>query len=81
MLEKRKDRVLAEGEATGHAHVATSLDVEIFGMGEQREMVAPNGTEVQHEEHKTVSIPAGTHNIRRQQEIDPDTQEIQSLRD
>ena len=80
-MEKRNDRVLAEGEATGHAHVATSNDVEIFGNDIEREMNAPNGTDVVHEEHKTMPIPAGTYDITRQREIDPDDEEARYVAD
>ena len=83
-MKKRNDRVLAEGEATGHAHVAMSDDVEVFGKNlesMEREMVAPNGTDITHEEHGTITIPPGDYEITIQREIDPDSEEVRMVRD
>ena len=79
--QKRNDRVLAEGEVTGHAHIALDSTVEIFGEGIEREMVAPNGTEITHEEHGPLTIPAGEWDISRQREIDPDDEEARYVAD
>lgn len=77
----REDRVLAEGEVTGHAHVAVAENVKLFGTDVKREMSAPTGTDIVHEEHKRMPIPAGDFEIDRQQEIDPDEQEARTVRD
>ena len=79
MNEQRKR--LAEGEVTGHAHVATAADAWVEGAGDERLLAAPSGTEVTHEEHGTISVPAGTYDVRRQREIDPDTEDVLAIRD
>ena len=68
--------ILAEGEATGHAHRAivppiNGEYVEIFQMGNSRIMYVPEcfGTvTVNHEEHGPVTVGAGCHDITIQQE-------------
>ena len=61
--------VLAEGEATGHAHVAIGPDVEMY---EDDNGVlwlsAPSGCVVNHEEHGTITLPPGSHRVTRQRE-------------
>ena len=82
MSEKEKShKILAEGEVTGHTHKALAEDAEVFGYETDREMLAPNGTDISHEEHKTITIPPGEYNITRQMEIDPDTKEIRHVSD
>ena len=55
---KLSDPVLAEGEATGHAHRAIGTTVYDNGDG-TRTVVAHQPADVVHEEHGTVTIPAG----------------------
>jgi len=80
-MKKRTDKRLAEGEATGHAHVAQAEDAEVFGDGFERRLAAPTGTTISHEEHGKISLPVGNYRISRQREIDPDTEEIGSVAD
>lgn len=81
-MKKRKDTNLAEGEVTGHAHVATGRGVEVYDVADgTRELRAPNGTPVKHEEHKTFQLPPGDMIIDRQREIDPDTEESRRVAD
>jgi hypothetical protein len=53
-MKVRIDKNLAEGEVTGHAHVATADDAIVFGEGIERELEAPNGTGIEHQEHKEI---------------------------
>jgi hypothetical protein len=80
MSEKRHKR-LAEGEVTGHSHQATADDAWVVGEGDERELSAPSGTEVKHEEHGPIDLPAGDFRITRQREIDPDTEEVRVVAD
>ena len=80
-MEKRKDKNLAEGEVTGHAHRCNSDTATVFGEGAARLLVCPDGTEVTHEEHKTIDIPPGEYDITIQREIDPDTEEARTVAD
>jgi hypothetical protein len=63
-------RVLREGEATGHMHVATAEDVQLFLHDGTLYMRAPTGTEIVHEEHKAFTVPPGTYRIGAVREYD-----------
>ena len=71
--------VLAEGEATGHAHVIESEDVEL--LREDAQLLAPdqppalylvvNGTaavSLDHEEHASLEVLPGVYRVVRQRE-------------
>jgi hypothetical protein len=80
-MNDEKHKRLAEGEVTGHAHVVTAEDAWVIGTEDERELEAPSGTEVTHEEHGPISLPAGAYVVRRQRECDPDTEEARAVRD
>lgn len=63
-------RVLAEGEATGHKHVAEAKDVRLFLHEGALYMHAPTGTTVVHEEHSVLDIPPGDYLIGTVREYD-----------
>ena len=63
-------RVLAEGEATGHKHLAQAEDVQLFLHQGTLYMRAPNGTTVVHEEHRPIEIPPGEYQIGMVREYD-----------
>ncbi len=63
-------RVLAEGEATGHKHLAEAADVKLFLYEGALYMHAPSGTTVVHEEHHAVAIPPGDYLIGTVREFD-----------
>jgi len=81
MTRCKRNKVLAEGEVTGHAHVAQADDAYVDGEGDSRTLAAPSGTPIVHEEHATVILPPGEYDIERQREIDPDTQEARDVMD
>lgn len=68
--------VLAEGEATGHAHVITDESAELVSADEAAELyLLVHGTEavtLTHEEHATVLVPPGAYEVRRQREYSPE---------
>jgi hypothetical protein len=64
------NRVLAEGEATGHKHVAEAEDVRLFLHEGALFMRAPHGTTVVHEEHRVLEIPPGDYQIGIVREYD-----------
>lgn len=71
-MKKRKDTNLAEGEVTGHAHRCSREEVSVFDCDNGLRLLdAPNGCEVNHEEHKTVYIEPGKYDIVIAQEYDP----------
>ena len=84
-MKLRKDRKWAEGEVTGHAHRCVADDCEVYDLPEEgedrRSLGAPSGTDVTHEEHETISLPPGKYDIRRQREIDPDTEDVRVVAD
>ena len=74
--------VLAEGEATGHAHVIDAIPgVSMFRLANTLFLSALSQVTVKHEEHKPITIPPGTFRIDQVKEIDPYTEEIRKVRD
>jgi hypothetical protein len=64
------EAVLAEGEATGHRHVAVGEGVVVSVRRGVRYLGAPNGAEVIHPEHGTIRIPPGNYRIEQVREYD-----------
>ena len=79
--ERLAHKRLAEGEATGHAHVAVADDVVIYEEGETIYLDAPTGTEIAHEEHATVTLPPGTYRVRKVREFDHFAEEARNVQD
>lgn len=83
--------VLAEGEATGHAHrIADPTDLKTKSVGGVEMFRAEDGTlymsvieasPLIHEEHGTIIVDPGTYEIGRVREVDPFENEIHSVRD
>jgi len=69
--KKLPHRTIAEGEVTGHHHTLTDGDVWV--LGEQMWVVAPEGTDLVHQEHGVISYPPDTYQVDRQIEVDPFT--------
>jgi len=64
--------ILALGEATGHMHEAVGDGVELVKSGARRFLVATmEGATLVHDEHATIAIPVGTHEIVQQREYAP----------
>jgi hypothetical protein len=68
--------VLYQGEATGHAHRVQSPDgtARIFSMNGTADLfleVGPAGATIVHEEHRPLTLEAGTYRVWRQREYDP----------
>ena len=76
-------RILAEGEATGHAHrLMEEADVEVFEHeGTLFLRVGPRGAMVTHEEHGPAVIPPGEYQVGRVQEYDHFAEEARNIRD
>lgn len=82
-LTKLKHKRLAEGEATGHHHSATDPGATLYGneAGGVQVLDAPNGTDVTHQEHGTVSVPPGEHSIDIVKEFDYEEMEARNVAD
>jgi hypothetical protein len=74
-------RVLAEGEATGHKHLAEAEDVKLYLHEGSLYMSAPQGTTVVHEEHGPLIIPPGEYQIGIVREYDHFAEEARYVAD
>lgn len=63
--------VLAEGEATGHAHAIEEADARTFTHGSQRFLLVRSRAQLIHEEHAPIEVPAGNWRIVIQREYQP----------
>lgn len=64
--------VLAEGEATGHAHVLHGLAVAHTDRALPRALIEVlEPSELRHEEHHTIAVPPGWYEIIRQRVYTP----------
>lgn len=71
--------VLAEGEATGHAHAIADAGATLYRPASDQadidarflQIVAEAGVELRHEEHAPITLPAGTYRVIRQREYTP----------
>jgi hypothetical protein len=82
-VERLADRhLLAEGEATGHAHVVEGPDLRMSEWSRPRRWWRPEqrvflvvdsavGATLVHEEHLPLAVPQGTYEVRRQREYRP----------
>jgi hypothetical protein len=62
--------VLAEGEATGHAHALLADHLELVELDDETRYVEVFGpAELVHEEHDTISLEPGAYEVRRQREF------------
>ena len=76
--QPRDDRgriVLAEGEATGHAHAIASDTARLYGAGlDVRFLQVIGEATLTHEEHDTIVLPDGWYEVRRQREYTPEAE-------
>lgn len=63
--------ILAEGEATGHAHAVTE-DILLFKKNSTEDLycIADDYFTLRHEEHKPITIPPGLYVVRHVREYD-----------
>ena len=76
--------VLAEGEATGHAHVATAtseIQVELYDCNGTLYLRTSGPTTIEHQEHAGFVVPAGVYRIARVQEYDHFLEEARDVQD
>ena len=60
--------VLAEGEATGHAHTIEADCATLFGVDESMVVVVDKPTTLDHQEHGTLEVQPGTYWVVGQRE-------------
>lgn len=79
--EPRRDRiVLAEGEATGHAHAVRERDARTYVHEGQRYLLAKSVAQLLHEEHAPIEVPPGAWRIVLQREYEPAPMDAPSWR-
>lgn len=80
-LEKLGHTILAHGEFTGHCHRIKEPDRATLyrGSGELFLYVKQEPVSLVHEEHATITLPAGVYRVWRQREYSP--KEIRIVRD
>jgi len=72
--------ILAYGEVTGHAHAVVDASAELIELENgDRFLCSDAGIRIVHEEHSTVTLPAGTYQVTRQREYSPE--EIRNVAD
>ncbi len=68
----KKERVLAEGEATGHKHLLTGGSVYEAPFGALFFSIEANtSARLVHEEHAEITFTAGVYEVIRHREYDP----------
>lgn len=77
----KADRVVAEGEATGHAHRVLPGTATLYQAGGDLYLDAPDGAEVGHEEHRRIGLPPGQYACRRVLEFDHVADEARGVMD
>ena len=70
---EQSDGVIARGESTGHAHrIADHKQALLMLCAGVMYVKALRDTQIKHEEHHEVILPAGDWIVRRQREYQPD---------
>ena len=64
-----KNKVLAEGENTGHSHRVSGA--QVLTLDEDIYIQAKGKAAVIHEEHAKIELPPGDYRVIRQKEYDP----------
>ena len=81
-MKKKKNNHLAEGEVTGHFHKAVGGEVfeDVFDDSSLK-LSAPEGSIIEHQEHKETILPPGIYRTGKVLECDPATEEAREVRD
>lgn len=72
--------VVAEGEATGHAHRLKG-NAEVVTAQAVTFVCVYEPSELTHEEHSTIALPVGTYEVGRVQEYDHFAEEARQVED
>lgn len=72
--------ILAHGEVTGHAHAIKNRLAKFLETTQgERYLSLPKQVTLDHEEHSTITLPAGNYKVIRQREYHPE--EIRNVAD
>ena len=80
-MKRKINNHLAEGEVTGHYHEAVKADIFEDVFKDDSLQMNTQGTDIIHQEHKTIEIPAGTYRTGKVLEYDPALEEAREVRD
>lgn len=75
-LRPREGNVIAEGEATGHAHRIEAADALLESVRGEMFMKLVSASRIVHEEHGPIELPAGLYRIVRQREYSPEADRV-----
>lgn len=77
----RENRIVAEGEVSGHRHAVVEDESEIFEENGTLYLRVPKETTVTHQEHHPLVLPQGDYKIRKVREYDHFLEEARQVRD
>lgn len=63
--------ILEHGETTGHKHVFSSGQIQLFGTENVSHVLVEKDATLTHEEHKPITIPHGQYEVIREKEYNP----------
>lgn len=69
---ERRGFVLAEGEATGHAHTLDPKYAALYQADSATYLQLVKPVDLNHQEHGTVTLPPGKYRVVRQREYTPE---------
>ena len=64
--------ILAEGEATGHAHEVKTKGAKLFDRAGERFLMLTRNSILSHQEHAPITLPAGRYKVVQQREYSPE---------
>jgi hypothetical protein len=76
-----KGLVLAEGEATGHAHRIVEYGADLYEKDGILYIKVEKPVQVQHEEHKPITLTEGFYRVGHVREYDPFKEEARRIAD
>lgn len=80
VLEGPRGFVLAEGEATGHAHVIEER-IEMYEKDGVLYLIVDKSVTVKHEEHNPINLDRGIYKLNIVREYDPFEEEVRKVAD
>ena len=81
-INKKGDRViLAEGEATGHAHAMPASKACLYQLGAVMYLHVMKACMLEHEEHKQFKVNPGLYQVGQIREINPLDKQVRAVQD
>jgi len=64
--------ILAYGESTGHSHSVYAKDAIMVKIGDKTFLIIKKQTNLEHQEHASIFLPAGNYEVTIQREYSPE---------